>query len=385
MECSNCHVASPPQARFCSQCGQRLIAAATSGNEPHRLANSEQSPAGDAVRAAEDPSKLLLDSIPAYISYVDAAERYCWVNKLYEQWYRRPQQEIVGKTIRELQGESNYAQMREHIRQALSGLTVRYEHDLEEVGGAVRTFDTHYVPHWSALGQVLGLFVLVFDVTSERATEKSRRMSELRYRTLFETCGDAIFVLDTSGRIQAANQAAARMHGYTVAQLTTMRIQDLDDLDSAQLAPQRIEQLRAGQVLQFEVSHRRQDGSTFPVEVVASAMRLGDETLLLAFDRDITERKNAEARLRASENQFALFMQHLPGAAWMKDAQGRYLFVNAEAERVFGRTAADCLGRRDDELFPPDTAAQFQENDRAALAQPGGISTSRLRCVQVLL
>lgn len=75
---------------------------------------------------------------------------------------------------------------------------------------------------------------------------------------------------------------------------------------------------------------------------------------------DVTKERASVEALRDSEELFALFMQHLPGAAWIKDKSGRYVFVNAMAECTFGRAAADCLGRTDDELFPPEAATQFK-------------------------
>ena len=80
--------------------------------------------------------------------------------------------------------------------------------------------------------------------------------------------------------------------------------------------------------------------------------------------RDITERKRAEEALRESERRFAGFMQHLPGLAWIKDVEGRYVYVNDAAERVFRMPRAELYGKTDEEVFPPETAAQFRANDR---------------------
>jgi len=54
--------------------------------------------------------------------------------------------------------------------------------------------------------------------------------------------------------------------------------------------------------------------------------------------RDVTAQRQAEAAQRESEERFAAFMRHLPGPAWMKDLQGRYLLANPQAEQIFDRT-----------------------------------------------
>jgi PAS domain S-box-containing protein len=83
----------------------------------------------------------------------------------------------------------------------------------------------------------------------------------------------------------------------------------------------------------------------------------------------LAELRRAEAALRATEQRFTRFMQHLPGLAWIKDHEGRYVFVNDAAEKVFRLPRAQLYGKTDAEVFPPETAAQFQEHDRRARAQ----------------
>ena len=82
---------------------------------------------------------------------------------------------------------------------------------------------------------------------------------------------------------------------------------------------------------------------------------------------DMTERKQAEEALRQSEERFSRFMQHIPGPAWIKDMQGRYIYANKATEQVFHASEEKLYGRTDEELFAPTVAAQFKENDRRVL------------------
>jgi PAS domain S-box-containing protein len=85
------------------------------------------------------------------------------------------------------------------------------------------------------------------------------------------------------------------------------------------------------------------------------------------------ERKLADEALRESEQRFTRFMQHLPGLAWIKDLEGRYMYVNEAAERAFGVSSRELCGKTDGEVFPAETAASFQDHDRQALASPSGV------------
>jgi two-component system sensor histidine kinase AtoS len=129
--------------------------------------------------------------------------------------------------------------------------------------------------------------------------------SEQRYRQLFESAADAIFILSIEeheiGKILQANQAAARMHGYSVDELLTMSIKDLDTPDAALGIPMRIDRMLGGERLRMEIVHRKKDGTVFPVDISAGFFEVGGRKYILAIDRDITERKQAEESLQRAQ------------------------------------------------------------------------------------
>ncbi len=129
--------------------------------------------------------------------------------------------------------------------------------------------------------------------------------SEKRYRNLFESAADAIFVLSLedqkAGNILQANRAAAEMHGYSVDELLTMNISDLDSPTAALGVPFRIERMLQGEWLRTEIKHRKRDGTEFPVEISAGIFEVGGQKYILALDRDIAERKQAEESLQRAQ------------------------------------------------------------------------------------
>jgi PAS domain S-box-containing protein len=123
-----------------------------------------------------------------------------------------------------------------------------------------------------------------------------------------------------------------------------------------------------GQRVEFEVAVPYKTGGTqqmqcaYEPEFGASGEVVGYVAALV----NVTERRQAEER-------FARFMQHLPGLAWIKDLQGRYVYANDAAMRAFRRPRADLYGKTDEQIFPPETAAQFRENDGRALGSGAGV------------
>jgi diguanylate cyclase (GGDEF)-like protein/PAS domain S-box-containing protein len=103
--------------------------------------------------------------------------------------------------------------------------------------------------------------------------------------------------------------------------------------------------------------------------------------LVPAIRRAVTEanerraRRQAESELEESEHRFRLFMQHLPGAAFMKDLAGHYTYVSPGAERVIGKKADAIIGRSTREAFPAAYADQSVSQDRAAIASRKAVAS----------
>jgi PAS domain S-box-containing protein len=139
----------------------------------------------------------------------------------------------------------------------------------------------------------------VQEVTELKRTEEKLRVSEARYRTLFENNIDAVFMTSPDGTTAAANPAACAMFGMTEEELCRLGRQGLCDLDDPRLAPA-LEQRRSTGKFRGELSFIRKDGTRFESEV-NSVILPGDEAKSFVILRDITERKRAEKALLLSE------------------------------------------------------------------------------------
>jgi PAS domain S-box-containing protein len=84
----------------------------------------------------------------------------------------------------------------------------------------------------------------------------------------------------------------------------------------------------------------------------------------MALRQDVAEHAEAEVALGESEQRFASFMRHLPGVAFMKDGEGRYIYLNPTFERIFDVKLRDWKGKTDYEVWPPEVACQLTLHDR---------------------
>jgi len=206
------------------------------------------------------------------------------------------------------------------------------------------------------------------------------RVGQAHYRALFECSPDAIFILDVSGsapgRIISANPAAASMHGYSLEELHTLQIQDLDTdtPESAAQAQERLSRILEGRTLVFEVEHRRKDGTIFPVEVTASPLRLGGRTYVLAIDRDITERQQTKQALVEREQRLSAIFDLEPECVKLLDQEGRLLEMNPAGLAMIEAESFDQVrGQPVFLLVAPEWKPAFLEFHQRVLA---GASTS---------
>jgi PAS domain S-box-containing protein len=132
-----------------------------------------------AVVEGEQQMRLMADSLPAFVAYVDKDQRYRFVNRVYEEWHGVREREIVGRRVEEFVDEELYATIEPRIGQALAGHTVNFQSEGSYPDGRKRHTDATFVPRFRADGEVIGFFSLVRDITSQvRAEEHARRSWE---------------------------------------------------------------------------------------------------------------------------------------------------------------------------------------------------------------
>jgi len=134
----------------------------------------------------------------------------------------------------------------------------------------------------------------------QKAEAQKRELDVARHhRTILQTAMDGFCIVDSQGRIRKVNDAYCQMTGYSEAELLTMRVADLEADESADEAASHLQKIVAEGQDRFESRQWRKDGSFLDVEV--SAQFKPAEGVLVAFLRDITERKRVESQLVRSE------------------------------------------------------------------------------------
>ena len=132
-----------------------------------RKANEENERIAAALRRSEARLRLINDTIPILIGYVDKDEVYRYANKGYSDWYGHPEGGVTDRGVLDVIGPEVYGQVKDSVKRALSGQQVTYEYQMQRQGQTVHAQST-LVPEISAEGETLGFFVFSHDITEQK-------------------------------------------------------------------------------------------------------------------------------------------------------------------------------------------------------------------------
>lgn len=186
------------------------------------------------------------------------------------------------------------------------------------------------------------------DMTERKQTEGAWKI----FHSLLDQLSDAIEVSDPATlRFLDCNRRAYQTLGYSRDEFLSLNLFAVDpSIDQSRLSQINGEIEKSGFAI-FESLRRRKDGSTFTVEVNVKMIRL-EKDYRFAVVRDITERKRAENALKESEDSNLIIARTASDAIITIDEESTILFVNSAAERIFGYTSEEMLGRQLTLLMP---------------------------------
>ncbi len=203
-------------------------------------------------------------------------------------------------------------------------------------------------------GRAVRMTGTVVDIDRRKRAEHAMRDAEARYRTLVDLSPDAV-LLQSDGRIEYANRAAAEMFGApgpaALVGRESMKMVHPDDLAMVQ---ERARYLRAGPGKSDFRERRmlRADGSVVMVEGASVSYLERGRLVVQTVLRDISERVRAREELAEREQRFRDVVEAAGEYVWETDAQFRYTWLSSRIEAVLGYVHVDLLGRRPQEFMP---------------------------------
>lgn len=217
-------------------------------------------------------------------------------------------------------------------------------HPVFETGGIVerevvnpvdhRVREVRAFPIRDAEGHVTAVVEHVRDITDRKRAEELLHLTS----QMLDTAPSSITVHDFQGRFLYANGKTFEIHGYSREEFMAMNLHDLDVPESKALIADRMQEIAARGEASFEVSHRRKDGSSFPLEIYVKQVVWDGIPAMLSIGTDITERKRAQEAVEGQRAELEAIYESAPVMMCVLESDRRVLYANRAFTEITGCT-----------------------------------------------
>lgn len=254
---------------------------------------------------------------------------------------------------------------------------LKLEFRIQPPGRPERWIESRSTPEREADGGILWHGVML-DITGRKRMEEELKASEAKYRTVFESANDGVFlhrIVEHEGGtefiLHDLNQKGCELWGHTREDILAGNF----DLLAMSEAPYTFEEATrrnrlaaSGQPQLFDWNLKRGDGSKIWGEVNLRRTRIGGEDFLLAVIRDVSERKAMENALQTREKEFRTLAENLPDNIARYDHQCRLTYANPQLMATLGLPAAQLLGKTPSETVADGCLDAYEAQIRQVLA-----------------
>jgi len=282
------------------------------------------------LEVSEQRFRTVMDSMQDIVFTLDTEKRHTAVYGPWVEHHGLAAEHFLGRTFREILGHEAALPHDQAFDKAINGTFTIYDWQVPSAGGT-RYLQTSLSPMRNSNGKVEGVVGIGRDITDlVRATE-SQKKSESYLQTVLDTTMVGFWIVTPEGRLSHVNKAYSKMSGYSIAELETMGINDLDAIEDPVATMEHLEKIKSRGFDIFETKHRRKDGSLIDVEVSVSRFNTGKDLQLICFCNDITEAKALRAEVQRRSEILDKLSHQLPGAVYLYQ-----LFADGHVSVPFG-------------------------------------------------
>lgn len=228
--------------------------------------------------------------------------------------------------------------------QAGLGLEAAKQRAVEQMGGATRALIDIILSIYSTLSS--NTLQLMRELAEHRQAQIALSRESEKTRAFLRHASDGIHILDYQGRVVEVSESFCAMLGYTHSEMLSMTVADWDVGLALAGSVTWVPRFTVGQArVVFEARHRCRDGSVIAVEISSARVQVDGQELLFNSSRDITQRKQAEARISDSEANFRAFYNSIQDFLFVLDLQGNMLFVNDYVNQRLGYAPGELNGQ----------------------------------------
>jgi two-component system sensor histidine kinase UhpB len=211
-------------------------------------------------------------------------------------------------------------------------------------------------PLFNAAGRLTGAVNMVIDVTDKIEREILIKKSEEKYRNFIAQASDVIVIFSFDGVIHEFNDIICDLSGYTREEFAKLRLNDIL-VGEMIMSMEKHEAILAGQHVTINRQFKCKDGKMVDMEI---RPKLLDDGRVLAFGRDITERKRNEEKIKTANERFEILSKATSDTIWDWDIYNDTILYNNGIKEMFGYEMQHVQTRTDwwrDNIHPEDISA----------------------------
>jgi two-component system cell cycle sensor histidine kinase/response regulator CckA len=292
----------------------------------------ERRRAEEAQRASESEMRALFAAMTDVVMVLDGGGKYLKVAPTSPSNLYRPPADLVGKTLHQVFPKEQADFFLSHVRHALSEDQRHSVEYLLRVKGRDVWFDACISP----LTRDSVLWI-ARDITERKQAEEALHGSEERYRLLFESNPQPMWVYDLETlRFLAVNEAAVQHYGYSREEFLAMTVKDIRPPGEVPALLELLARPASGLEKAGTWKHRRKDGSVINVEITSNQLTFASRRAELVLVNDVTERTKTETALRAAEEKYRGIFENAVEGIFQSTAEGKWISANPALAHMLG-------------------------------------------------
>ncbi len=341
-----------------------------------------------ALQAAHQELRNILEFLPDATFVVNAEKKIISWNRAMEEMTGTRKEDMLGR------GEYSYSLPFYGTRRPmLIDLVMSEDPEIETCYDFVKrigrtVFGETYVPGtyrgrgaylWSTAapllgtdGSITGFVQSIRDISERKRAEQNLKISEERFRAIFESARDCIYIKDRSFRYVLVNPAMEKLFGMPSEAIVGRNADYLYGEEAGRKVEEYDARVLAGETVSRESTRPIQsENRTFHLIKTPIRDQTGEIVGICGIARDMTERKRIEEQLKSALNFLQVLMDTIPTPIFYKDVNGLYLGCNQAFAAFLGREKEDIVGKSVYDLAPRDLAEIYSKMDTALLWDSG--------------
>ncbi len=303
--------------------------------------NAEQKKAIDSEKEQKTTSKkfkIITEQNPIAILITDFEGEIKYVNRKFCEISGYTRAELVGENSRILKSGHHPNEFYENFWQQIkSGETWKGDFYNKRKNGEYYWERAVISPLKDENDRIIGFIGMKENITQLKYVEKELLKSQKKYKLLFDSTQDSIFISDfETGKIIKVNSKAIDSFGYSEEELLSLSFYDINGLKKTGKIPYFLDELIKKGSLLFEHVQKKKDGTLVPVEIRSCLCNWENKRVIQSIVHNISERKRIEQKLSRSEQKFRfLFESSVIGHA-VVNLENKFVYVNEKASRILG-------------------------------------------------